>query len=286
MTVNCVFQRNPWDVSLRIRKYFNLLTRASLGLLAGSLLAQTAGPGDIRVVSQLVGSSIDIPEQEYYQIFDNVEGFLLAQFLEVDGGFEARIRTERRWLKRPYSPRRFYDLGLAIDLKGPIDPLVLAELSGQIAFEETVAHIERLPRGVVMAIYRDAAKRNRGVFEGFEGHHFYLKGRRGRIKKVPIEGLVRLRYRDFPIPALGKDVRITAATALAGLLAAAGYNRLAHVEGFAARWQNHFVGSLLGLGASPFVVQRFRIRRALVHQLKISPETREKIKIYTFIRFH
>lgn len=262
------------------------MTRASACLLAGSLIAQTAGPGDIRVVSQLVGSTIDIPEQEYYQIFDNVEGFLSAQFLEVDGGFEARIRTERRRLRRIFSPRRFYDLGLAIDLKGPIDPLVLAELSGQIAFEETVAHIERLPRGVVMAIYRHTAKRERGVFEGFEGHHFYLKGRRGRIKKVPIEGLVRLRYRDFPIPALEKDVKITVAAALAGLLAAAGYNRLSHVDGFAARWQNHFVGGLLGLGVSPFVVQWFRIKRAPVHLLKISPEIRKKIKIYTFIRFN
>ncbi len=262
------------------------MTRTSACLLAGSLIAQTAGPGDIRVVSQLVGSTIDIPEQEYYQIFHSVEGFRTAHFLEVDGGFEARIRTERGRLRRLFSPRNFYDLGLAIDLKGPIDPLVLAELSGQIAFEETVAHIERVPKGVVMAIYRDAAKRQRGVFEGFEGHHFYLKGRRGRIKKVPIEGLVRLRYRDFPIPALDKDVKITAATALAGLLAAAGYNRLSQPDGFAARWQNNFLGGLMGLAVSPLVVQRFRIKRAAVHQLRISPETREKIKIYTFIRFN
>lgn len=285
MTASYAFQRNPWDVSLRIGKYLNLLTRASVGLLAGSLVAQTTGP-DIRVVSQIVGATIDIPEQEYYRIFDRVEGFLSAQFLEVDGGFEARIRTERGRLRRAYSSRRFYDLGLAIDLRGPIDPLVLAVLSGQIAFEETVAHIERFPRGVVMAIYRDKAKPTRGVFEGFEDHHFYLKGRRGRIKKVPIEGLVRLRYRDFPMPALEKDVRITAGTALAGLLAAAGYNRLAGVNGFADRWQNHFVGSLLGLAVSPVVVQWFRIKRAPVHHLKISPETREKIKVYTFIRFN
>ena len=152
MTASYAFQRNPWDVSLRIGKYLNLLTRASVGLLAGSLVAQTTGP-DIRVVSQIVGATIDIPEQEYYRIFDRVEGFLSAQFLEVDGGFEARIRTERGRLRRAYSSRRFYDLGLAIDLRGPIDPLVLAVLSGQIAFEETVAHIARFPRGVVMAIY-------------------------------------------------------------------------------------------------------------------------------------
>ena len=286
MTASCVFQRNPWDVSLRIRKYFNLLTRASLCLLAGSLVAQTAGPGDIRVVSQIVGATIDIPEQEYYRIFDNVEGFLSAQFLEVEGGFEARIRTGRGRLRRAYSPRRFYDLGLAIDLRGPIDPLVLAELSGQIAFEETAVRMERLPRGVVMTIYRDGAKRAKGVFEGFEGRHFHLKGRRGRIKKVPIEGVVRLRYRDVPLPDLEKDVRITAETALAGLLAAMGYTRLARVDGFAARWQSHFAGSLLGLAVSPFVVRWLRVKRASVHHLEISPETREKIKVYAFIRYH
>lgn len=269
-----------------MRKYFNLLTRASACLLAGSLMAQTAGPGEIRVVSQLVGSTIDIPEQEYYQIFDQVEGFLLAQFLEVEDGFEARIRTERGRLRRSFAPRRFYDLGLAIDLKGPIDPLVLAELSGQIAFEETVARIERLPRGVVMTIYRDRAKRERGVFEGFDGYHFSLKGRRGRVNKVPIEGLVRLRYRDFPVPVLEKDVKITAATALAGMLAAAGFNRLAQTDGFTARWQNNFMGALVGLGVSPFVVQWFRVRRAAVHQLNISPETRVKIKIYAFMSFN
>ncbi|MFB0517574.1 MAG: hypothetical protein ACETWG_13375, partial [Candidatus Neomarinimicrobiota bacterium] len=107
------------------------MTAISTLLLVSLLAGQQRGAWEIPVVSKYVGATIDIPEQEYYQIFGKARGFLSAQFRETAKGFEAIIQTERGWLTRSYTRREFYDLGLAVDLRGPIDPRVWVELSGQ-----------------------------------------------------------------------------------------------------------------------------------------------------------
>jgi len=269
-----------------MKKYLNLLMSASALLLAGSLTGQPRGAGEIRVVSQLVGATIDIPEEEYYRLFGNLKGFRSAQFRETAGGFQARIRTEKGWITRSYTPREFYDLGLAVDLTGPMDPRVWAELSGQRAFDETVANIGEIPLGVRMMLFHKSGRLSRGVYQGFEGHHLYLKGRGRRVRQVPLEGLARIWYREGPVPDLMKDARIFAATALLGMLVADGWNRLFNIDDFDGRWRHRFTGGWLGLCGSPFVVHWFRVYRAPVHVVKIPRETRDKIGIYAFITFN
>lgn len=238
------------------------------------------------MVSKFVGTTIDIPEQKYYRIFDDVPDFINAQFQASGNGFKALIRTRSGWRSLRYSAREFYDLGLAIDLAGPIDSLVLLELTGKPAFEETVAAMQELPLGVRMVIYREREGKVRGRYQQFEGQYFHLQGRWGRMRLVPLAGVTRLRYRDLPQPELHKDVRVAAATTIAGMLAAAGLNRLLGVAGFDNRWSNVFRGGLAGLAASKLTMYLGRVRRAEVHTVSISPEVREKIATYTILTFN
>jgi len=284
--VNCDSQKNLKGAFPRMRKSFSLSTAVSIFLLAGFVAGQPLGSGEIPVLSKLVGATIDIPEQEYYQVFSKVKGFLSAQFQETTTGFQAIIRTRKGWVTRSYAPREFYDLGLAIDLAGPIDPRVWDELSGKRVFEETVAEIGELPLGVKMIVYRESGKLSRGVYQGFRGHHFHLARRRGGVKKIPVEDVARIWYREEPVPDLQKDIRTYALMALAGMLLAEGWNRLFQAGDFDTRWRHRFTGGLLGLAVSPFVVHWFRVQRAPIHTVKFPRQTREKIDTYTFIAFN
>ena len=236
-------------------------------------------------MSEYVGTTIDIPEQEYYQVFDKVRGFLSAQFRETDRGYQAVIQTKRGWIRRSYSTREFYDLGLEIDLTGPIDPGVWAELSGQRVFEETVASMGELPVGVRMILVLESGRTRRGDYLGFEGHHFKLKGRRNTVDKVLLEDVAFIWYREGPVPDEKKDVRTYAIMALAGMLLGEGWNQLFQVDDFDTRWKHRFTGGFVGLCASPFVVYWFRVQRAPKHTVRIPRETRKKIDTYTFITF-
>ncbi|UCD38517.1 MAG: hypothetical protein JSW54_03305 [Fidelibacterota bacterium] len=86
------------------------MTAASTLLLSAILAGQMPSSDEIPVVSEYVGATIDIPEQEYYQIFGKVRGFLSAQFRETPKGFQAVIQTKRGWKRRTYTRREFYDL--------------------------------------------------------------------------------------------------------------------------------------------------------------------------------
>ncbi len=280
------FPRKSRSVSPTMRRFTGLSKLFSLLLLMGWLPARQMSPSEVPVVSKFVGTTIDIPEQQYYRLFEKVPDFINAQFQETGNGFKAIIRTRSGWQTRRYSAREFYDLGLAIDLAGPIDSLVLVELSGQLAFEETVAAMQELPLGVKMVIYREKESRVRGRYQGFEGQHLHLQTRRGRVRLVPLDGMTRLRYRDLPQPELLKDVRVAAATTITGMLAAAGWNRLQSVRGFDNRWSNVFRGGLAGLAASKFTIHLGRVRRAEVHTVAISPEVRKKIATYTILTFN
>ena len=269
-----------------MRRFTGLSTLLSLLLLVGWLPGGQMSSSEIQVVSKFVGTTIDIPEQQYYRLFDDVPDFINAQFQASGNGFKAVIRTRSGWRTRRYSAREFYDLGLAIDLAGPIDSLVLVELSGQPAFEETVAAMQRLPQGVKMVIYREEEGKVRGRYQRFEGQYFKLQGRWGRVNLVPLDGVTHLRYRDLPQPEIIKDVRVAAVTTAAGMASAAGLNWLLGVSGFDNRWSNVFRGGLAGLAVSKITMHWGRVRRAEVHTVGISPEVRKKITTYTILTFN
>ena len=258
----------------------------SLLLLAGALSAQQPGDWEIPVLSRLVGTSIDIPEQEYYHIFGEIDGFLTAQFMQVGESFEVRIRTRDGWERRRYTPREFYDLGLAIDLAGEIDPQVLAELSGENTYRATQAEIEALPTDVRMTLYRREGRAVRGTYTGFDGQHFKLTGRRRRGEQViSIGDVTHLEYRDPPVIKLLGDRRIYLASALAGMAAGALWNTLWNVSGFDDRTGLNFRGALLGLALSPLPVRVARVRRAAVHSFVIERDVQDKIRTYLYLHF-
>lgn len=238
------------------------------------------------MLSDLVGATIDIPEQEYYRIFDNVDGFLTAQFLRQGENFEVKIRTLKGWTRRPYTAREFYDVGLAVDLTGPIDPMVLLELSGEPVFLDLVDSLETLPTGVWMWIYPEEGKTVKGWYRGFDGRYFLLTSKRfGRLKQVSVGDVERLKYRDPPVVHFEKDRRIFILSALAGMAVGSLWNYLGGINGFDARTSWLFRGGVAGLALSPYPVHLGRVQRAAVHPFKIEPEIRSKIGTYLYLTF-
>ncbi|UCH09638.1 MAG: hypothetical protein JSU61_10490 [Fidelibacterota bacterium] len=253
--------------------------------MSGDLVGQIPAAREIPVISEYVGTTIDIPEQEYYQVFDRVRGFLSAQFRETERGYQAVIQTKRGWIRRSYTPREFYDLGLAIDLTGPIDPGVWAELSGQRVFEETVTSMGELPIGVSMILVLESGRTRRGEYLGFVGHQFNLRSRRNTVKKVSLDDVIFIWYREGPVPDARKDAKTYALMAFVGMVLAEGWNRLLQVDDFDTQWEHRFKGGFLGLCCSPLVVHWFRVQRAPVHTVKLPRETRKKIDTYTYLTF-
>ncbi|MCK4578236.1 MAG: hypothetical protein KAU50_05560 [Candidatus Marinimicrobia bacterium] len=263
----------------------SLLIQISGLFVGGWLAGQPTVSREIPVVSEFVGSTIDIPEQTYYQIFDNVDGFITAQFRESNTGFQARIRTEQGWQTRAYTSREFYDLALAIDLAGPIDPEVLIELSGKPAFYALVDSLATIPIDVKMVVKKAKSRKFRGRYQGFRGQYILLKSRRGRIREVPLAGVSSLKYRLHPVPDLKKDVRLHALTSLAGMAAGEGWNLLVNTRSFDDKWVYRFYGALIGLAVSPWPVQVGRIIRAPVVGIEIPDEVMVKIQTYTYLTF-
>ena len=255
-------------------------------LLVGILCAQDRPDWEIPVVSKRVGTTIDIPEQEYYQVFDNIDGFLSANFVHRDSTFQARIRTANGWLKRNYSARQFYDLGLSIDLLGDINPAVLARLKGVPDFERVMETMRQLPVDVSMTLYLADNGHVKGRYVGLDGHHFMLRKKRSRnAARISIGKVTRLKYRDPPIADIVGDTRIFALTSALGMGSALALSLFAGVDGFNARASHFFAGGLVGLALAPLPIRQVRILRGELHQLIFSPGDLEKVRTYLFVEY-
>ena len=267
-------------------KYLRLLSLLNILLMPGIAAGQDSADWEIPVISKRVGTVIEIPEQEYYQVFDNVNGFLTAQFVQVGALFHARIQTESGLLKRTYSAKQFYDLGLAIDRAGDIDPAVLARLRGESQFEQVMANLEALPTDVTMTLFLRDGEKVKGRFVGLEGHEFRIQKRYSRRSlKVSVGRITRLAYRDPPVANVMGDARIFGVMALLGMAGTLTLSVLTGTEGFDARASHFFSGGLGGLALAPLPVRQARILRGEIHQVNFTPSELEKVRTYLFLEY-
>lgn len=266
-------------------KYLNWLAALSLLLLPGILPAQRINANEVHIISKLVGFTIESPEQDYYKIFGNVRDFRSAQFYKTGNSFTALIVTGRGNKTRKYTPRKFYDLGLEIDRKGPIDPEVWKVLSGQRTFEAVVAGIDTIPIGVEMTLTRSLNRVGRGTYLGFRGHHFYLKDRRGRKIKISISGISRINYRGFPIADSTLDKRVYRYVAGTGAAVGLALSWLTGAKEFDTAGPNIFMGALIGMATGKYVLTPARKYRAETFKIGFSSEDRGLIRSYTYLAF-
>jgi hypothetical protein len=264
---------------LKMRRYSSLSIALEI-LILGVLSGQTESSREIPVLSKYVGSSIEIPEQQYYGIFDNVDGFIKGQFRSTGAGFKANIRTEKGWIVRNFTTREFYDIGLSIDLAGPIDTLVFLEMSGTLAYADLVDSIETLPRDVYMALSRAGDKRVTGYFREFDGENIYLEPRFGKPRAVSLNKMTRIWYRDPPVADVTADMKITGYMILTGMLVGEGINLLLGTSDYEERWQYRFAGGIGALTLAPAVMNIGRIRRADTHTMSIGKDIQELIRVY------
>lgn len=285
LTMTLSFQRKNSIDFLRTLKYLNWSTALSILILPGILPAQNIDANEVHIISKLVGFTIESPEQDYYKIFGNVRDFRSAQFYQTGNGFTALIVTGRGNKTRNYTRRKFYDLGLEIDRKGPIDPEVWKVLSGQRTFEAVAAGIDTIPIGVEMTLSRSLNRVGRGTYLGFKGHHFYLKDRRGRKTRISISGISRINYRGFPIADSTLDKRVYRYVAGAG--AAVGYalSWLTGAKEFDTAGPNIFMGALIGMAIGKYVLMPVRKYRAETFKIGISSDDRRLIRSYTYLAF-
>ena len=262
-----------------MRSYLSISIALEI-LIGGVLSGQTEVGPEIAVLSQYVGSSIEIPEQQYYGIFDNIDGFIKGQFRATGDGFKANIRTEKGWIVRHLTTREFYDIGLRIDLAGPIDTLVFLELSGSMAYADLGDSIASLPKDVYMVLSRSGAKRVTGYFREFDGQKIHLERRFGKLRAVPLNKLTRIWYRDPPQADVQADMKITGYLILAGMVVGEGINLLLGTSDYEDRWQYRFAGGIGSLTIAPAIMQLGRIRRADTHTMSIGKDIQELISVY------
>ncbi len=267
-----------------MRRYLSLSIALDI-LVAGLLSGQSAASSEIPVLSQFVGSSIEIPEQQYYGIFDKVDGFIKGQFRATEGGFRANIRTEKGWIVRHFTAREFYDLGLAIDMTGPIDTLVFLEISGTLAYAALVDSIAALPRDVYMALSRTGDKQVRGYFRDFDGQNIYLEPRFGKRRAVSLNRMTRIWYREPPLADVQADMKITGYMILAGMFIGEGVNLLLGTSDYEDSWQYRIAGGIGALTIAPTIMKIGRIRRAETHSMSIKKNSQELIRVYWSIYF-
>ena len=272
-------------------KYFAWWLLANLFFAAALVTAQEQSLSEIAVVSKYVGATVDIAEQDYYQVFPRVRGFLSGQFIDTGKDIEAIILTKRGRTIRPYTRRAFYDLGVRIGLAGPIQPVDWAELSGQNAFDAVVDFITGIPPGVRISLYRGLKKPIRGTYRGFSGHTFrVVAGSVETIHEAALEEVTSIHYRNAtPVVDIPKDLRVVATTGLAGMLLGEGWNLARQALGRYPQgndaWFNRFLGGLVGLNGAIYAVRWVRQRRMPDYTLRISRKDREKIRTYTYLMF-
>ncbi|MFC1480710.1 hypothetical protein ACFL6E_00490 [Candidatus Neomarinimicrobiota bacterium] len=260
-------------------RYISLSIALEL-LISGILFGQTEVSPEIAVLSKYVGSSIEIPEQQYYDIFDNIDGFIKGQFRATADGFKANIRSEKGWIVRHFTSREFYDMGLAIDLAGPIDTLVFLEMSGTLAYAALVDTIKTLPKDVYMSLSRAGDKQVTGYFRKFDGQNIHMEKRFGKPRAVPLNKMTRIWYRDPPIADAQADMKITGYMILAGMMVGEGVNLALGTSDYEDRWQYRFAGGVGALTIAPAIMKIGRIRRAETHTMSIGKDIQELIRVY------
>ena len=155
---------------------------------------------NVAIVSEKVGTEIDIHENRFYRIFPDEKGFLSAQIVDIGNG-KFRITIVKQIQGMETTVRRYIDQSEFQKIQNKVDHLPdftkerKIEMYEGMDFIRAEKIINDIPKPQFIVIKHSDNKKLRGTLLKVEDNILYVQGP-SIIEKISLSDLDRISYRD------------------------------------------------------------------------------------------
>jgi len=197
------------------------------------------GQVEIVILSDNVGTEIDIHENRFYRIFNDVENFLNAQVLRLklspkgymkpdEKKYKIKITTKtvsgkKNTIKRIISQKTFDELKHHIDSQPLFTEKLKIEMYEGMDFLRSEKIVNKIPKPQYVKLTHSGKKKLKGTMIAFEDRILYIQTPT-IIEKIDLSDLDKLSYRDSVGIYLHLRPYTYGFTGVVGLLIARLYN--------------------------------------------------------------
>ena len=214
--------------------------------MASALAAQT----EVMILSQKVGTEIDMHENRFYRIFPKEKGFINAQIIRIDkDNFRVviikKVRGKERLVKRFISLDDYEKLQLHVDAQPELTEKAKIEMYEGMDFLRAEKIINEIPKPQYVILKHSGQKKLKGSLFFVDENMLHIQTPT-TIEKVHLSDLDQLSYR----PEIGEYEYLRpylyGITGLTGFALAQKYNSQRQPE-TDIKWYNLFYGTIIGL---------------------------------------
>ena len=214
--------------------------------MASALAAQT----EVMILSQKVGTEIDMHENRFYRIFPKEKGFINAQIIRIDkDNFRVviikKVRGKERLVKRFISLDDYEKLQLHVDAQSELTEKAKIEMYEGMDFLRAEKIVNEIPKPQYVILKHSGQKKLKGSLFFVDENMLHIQTPT-TIEKVHLSDLDQLSYR----PEIGEYEYLRpylyGITGLTGFALAQKYNSQRQPE-TDIKWYNLFYGTIIGL---------------------------------------
>ena len=214
--------------------------------MVSALAAQT----EVMILSQKVGTEIDMHENRFYRIFPKEKGFINAQIIRIDKDnfrvvINKKIRGKERLVKRFISLDDYEKLQLHVDAQPELTEKAKIEMYEGMDFLRAEKIINEIPKPQYVILKHSGQKKLKGSLFFVDENMLHIQTPT-TIEKVHLSDLDQLSYR----PEIGEYEYLRpylyGITGLTGFALAQKYNSQRNPE-TDIKWYNRFYGTIIGL---------------------------------------
>ena len=214
--------------------------------MVSALAAQT----EVMILSQKVGTEIDMHENRFYRIFPKEKGFINAQIIRIDKEnfrvvINKKIRGKERLVKRFISLDDYEKLQLHIDAQPELTEKAKIEMYEGMDFLRAEKIVNEIPKPQYVILKHSGQKKLKGSLFFVDENMLHIQTPT-TIEKVHLSDLDQLSYR----PEIGEYEYLRpylyGITGLTGFALAQKYNSQRNPE-TDIKWYNRFYGTIIGL---------------------------------------
>jgi len=214
--------------------------------LVSALAAQT----EVMILSQKVGTEIDMHENRFYRIFPKEKGFINAQIIRINKEnfrvvINKKIREKERLVKRFISLDDYEKLQLHVDAQPELTEKAKIEMYEGMDFLRAEKIVNEIPKPQYVILKHSGQKKLKGSLFFVDENMLHIQTPT-TIEKVHLSDLDQLSYR----PEIGEYEYLRpylyGITGLTGFALAQKYNSQRQPE-TDIKWYNLFYGTIIGL---------------------------------------
>ena len=224
-----------------------LIKKTILGFyLVGILAAQT----EVMILSQKVGTEIDVHENRFYRIFPKEKGFINAQIIRINKeNFRVviikKIRGKERLVKRYISLDDYEKLQLHVDAQPELTEKAKIEMYEGMDFLRAEKIVNEIPKPQYVVLKHSGQKKLKGSLFFVDKNMLHIQTPT-TIEKVHLSDLDQLSYRTEIGEYEYLRPYLYGITGLTGFALAQKYNSQRQPE-TDIKWYNRFYGTIIGL---------------------------------------